>query len=95
MDTQQTREMLIKFPPASTYEEATEWQTYYYDTREHPYDANILADKLNTHFDVTNFRAGKPRAMNEAAIAIRWPPHRKERKPIKMELQSGVTLTDL
>jgi hypothetical protein len=87
--------MLVVFPPCATYEEAVGWQTYYYDQREFPYDSSEIAQRLNAHFNVEHFRAGKPRAAEEGAVAIRWPKHRAQRKPIKMELQAGVLLTDL
>lgn len=92
MTNQGTREFLVKFPKPATYEEAVGWQTFYYDYNQYPYDPRMIAEYLNDHFGVQHFRQGKPREAGEMAVAIRWPRHRRDRKPIKMALQAGVTL---
>jgi hypothetical protein len=92
MTNPNTVEFLVKFPPCATYEEAVGWQTFYYDYTQYPIDPSKVAEVLNEHFGVTNFRQGRPRGPGEMAVAIKWPRHRKERKPIKMVLQEGVLL---
>lgn len=86
------QEILVKFDKPLTYYEATEFQSFYYDVTQFPIDPNVLAEKLNKHFEIDCFRNGKPRQTGEAAICIKWPQHRKIRKPIKLELQQGITI---
>lgn len=87
------KEIEIKFPKPVTYHEATAFQAWYYDYNEHSVDPSIIAEKLNEHFGVTCFGPGRPRAAGEMAVQITWPKWRKDRKPIKMALQEGVTLS--
>lgn len=92
MTKNKKNEFLVKFPKPITYEEAVSWQTFYYDYNEYPFDPHSIADKLNEHFQVTIFRPGRPRIPGELAIAVKWPKHRNERKPIKTQLQAGVLI---
>ena len=87
------KEIEVKFPKPTTYFEAVNFQTWFYDFNAHPVDPNVLAAKLNEHFEVDCFIPGRPRVAGEMAVQVNWPKWRDERKPMKMALQEGLTLT--